>query len=129
VGTGRRRRPEPLPPDAEQRVGEFADLVATAIAAATNRAALIASRTRIVTAADETRRRLESNLHDGAQQRAVSLGLQLHNAENLVPAELGTLKEQLSLIASGLTELCEELGRSHTGCTRRSCQQADWVRR
>jgi signal transduction histidine kinase len=102
-------RPEPLPPDAEQRVGEFADLVATAIAAATNRAALIASRRRIVTAADETRRRLERNLHDGAQQRAVSLGLQLHNAENLVPAELGTLKEQLSLIASGLTELCEEL--------------------
>jgi signal transduction histidine kinase len=103
------RRPEPLPPDTEERVGEFADLVATAIAAATSRAELIESRWRIVAAADEVQRRLERNLHDGAQQRAVSLGLQLHNAENLVPAELGALKEQLSLIASGLTELCEDL--------------------
>ena len=99
------RRPEPLPPDTEERVGEFADLVA----AATSRAELIESRRRIVAAADETQRRLERNLHDGAQQRAVWLGLQLRTAENLVPSELGALKEQLSLIGSGLTELCEEL--------------------
>ena len=102
-------RPEPLPPGTEGRVGEFADLVATAIAAATSRAELIESRRRIVAAADETRRRLERNLHDGAQQRAVSLGLQLGIAEGLVPAELGPLKERLSLIGSGLTDLCEEL--------------------
>jgi GAF domain-containing protein len=55
------RRPEPLPPDTEERVGEFADLVATAIAAATSRAELIESRRRIVAAADDTRRRLERN--------------------------------------------------------------------
>jgi signal transduction histidine kinase len=103
------RRPEPLPPDTEERVGEFADLVATAIAAATGRAALIESRRRIVAAADETRRRLERDLHDGAQQRAVSLGLLLRTAEDLVPSELGALRELLSRIGSGLTELCEEL--------------------
>ena len=78
-------------------------------AAATSRAALIESRRRIVAAADETRRRLERNLHDGAQQRAVSLGLQLRTAESFVPSELGALRDLLSLIGSGLTELCEEL--------------------
>jgi signal transduction histidine kinase len=106
VGSKRR---EPLPPDTEERIGEFADLVATAIAAATSRAELIESRRRIVAAADETRRRLERNLHDGAQQSAVSLGLRLRMAEDLVPAELGPLKEQLSFIGSGLTDLCDEL--------------------
>ena len=102
-------RPQPLPPDTEDRIGEFADLVATAIAAATSRAELIESRRRIVAAADETRRRLERNLHDGAQQRAVWLGLQLCTAENLVPRELCALRELLSQIGTGFTELCEEL--------------------
>jgi signal transduction histidine kinase len=103
------RRADPLPAGTEESVGEFADLVATAIAAATSRAELVESRRRIVAAADETQRRLERNLHDGAQQRAVSLGLQLRTAEDLVPSELGALRERLSLISTGLTELCEEL--------------------
>jgi signal transduction histidine kinase len=102
-------RPEPLPPDTEERIAEFADLVAAAIAAATTRAELIKSRGRIVAACDETRRRLERNLHDGAQQRAVSLGLQLRMAADQVPDELAELKEQLSAIGSGLASLCEEL--------------------
>ena len=102
-------RPEPLPPDTEERIAEFAELVATAIAAATTRAELIASRARIVAATDETRRRLERNLHDGAQQRAVSLGLRLSMAKDSVPAELAELKEQLAEIGSGLTGLSEEL--------------------
>jgi signal transduction histidine kinase len=102
-------RPEPLPPDTEHRIAEFAELAATAIAAATTRAELIKSRGRIVAAADETRRRLERNLHDGVQQRAVSLGLQLRIAEDQVPAELAELRERLSLIGSGLAGLCEEL--------------------
>jgi signal transduction histidine kinase len=105
----RSTRSEPLPPDTEQHIAEFADLIATAIAAATTRAELIKSRGRIVAAADQTRRRLERNLHDGAQQRAVSLGLRLRLAEDSVPPELGELKEQLSVIASGLTGLSEEL--------------------
>jgi len=59
-----------------------------AIAATTARADLIASRARIVAAADDARRRLERDLHDGAQQRLVSLGLLLRSAENSLPPEL-----------------------------------------
>jgi signal transduction histidine kinase len=99
----------PLPPDTEQRMTEFTELLATAIASAQSRAELIASRARIVAAADEARRRLERNLHDGAQQRAVSLGLYLRLAAEAVPPELCELKEQLSRIQTGLTGLAEEL--------------------
>jgi signal transduction histidine kinase len=62
---------EPLPPDTEARLTSFTELVATAIANAESRAALAASRARIVAAGDESRRRLERDLHDGAQQRLV----------------------------------------------------------
>jgi signal transduction histidine kinase len=61
----------PLPPDSEARLAGFTELVATAIANAENRAALTASRARIVAAADESRRGIERDLHDGAQQRLV----------------------------------------------------------
>ena len=72
-------------PDTKQRIAEFADLVATAIAACTTRADLIASRARIVAASDEARRRLERDLHDGAQQRLVSVRLKLRSAASTVP--------------------------------------------
>ena len=62
---------EALPPDTEARLGSFTELVAMAIANAESRAALAASRARIVAAADESRRRIERDLHDGAQQRLV----------------------------------------------------------
>jgi signal transduction histidine kinase len=61
----------PLPPDTEARLTGFTELLATAIANAESRADLAASRARIVAAADETRRRIERDLHDGAQQRLV----------------------------------------------------------
>ncbi|MDT5168802.1 MAG: hypothetical protein QOD02_2133, partial [Mycobacterium sp.] len=102
-------RAEPLAADTETQIADFTDLVATAIANAATRADLVASQARIVAAADDARRRLERDLHDGAQQRAVSLGLRLRMAEDLIPADLSALKEQLSLIGTGLTELCEEL--------------------
>jgi signal transduction histidine kinase len=60
-----------LPPGTELRLASFTDLVATAIANAESRAALTASRARIVAAADESRRGIERDLHDGAQQRLV----------------------------------------------------------
>ena len=62
---------QPLPADTESRLASFTELVATAIANAESRAALAASRARIVAAADESRRRIERDLHDGAQQRLV----------------------------------------------------------
>jgi GAF domain-containing protein len=60
-----------LPRGIEGRLGSFTELVATAIANAESRSALAASRARIVAAADEGRRRIERDLHDGAQQRLV----------------------------------------------------------
>jgi signal transduction histidine kinase len=99
----------PLPPDAEARVGDFADLVATAIANADARSELTASRARIVAAGDDVRRRFERNLHDGAQQRLVSLGLQLRTAEAGVPPECPALAAQISDAVAGLTDISDEL--------------------
>jgi signal transduction histidine kinase len=64
------REQEP-PPETEARIAEFTELVATAIANAESRDELTASRARVVATADETRRRIERDLHDGAQQRLV----------------------------------------------------------
>jgi signal transduction histidine kinase len=100
---------EYLPADTEERLAEFADLAATAIANAEARAELTASRARIVAAADEARRRIERDLHDGAQQRLVSLGLGLRTAEALVPPELTALEAQISGIVQGLVGVSEEL--------------------
>ena len=106
VGTS---QPDPLPADTEGRTAEFAELVATAIAAATTRAELIASRARIVAAADDARRRLERDIHDGAQQRLVALGLKLRLAEESVPPEQDELKTMLSEAVSGSTDVLKEL--------------------
>jgi signal transduction histidine kinase len=102
-------QPDPLPPDTESRVGDFADLVTTAIANAEAHAQLTASRARIVAAGDEARRRFERDLHDGAQQRLVSLGLKLRSAEASVPPDLGSVREQLAEIVEGLTGLSTDL--------------------
>jgi signal transduction histidine kinase len=102
-------RPQPLPPDTEARVADFAELVATAIANAEAHAELTASRVRIVAAADDARRRIERDLHDGAQQRLVSLGLELRSAQASVPPELDPLRGQISHIVSGLTGVSEDL--------------------
>jgi signal transduction histidine kinase len=69
----------PLPADTETRLVSFTELVATAVANAESRAALAASRARIVAAADESRRQIQRDLHDGAQQRLVNavIGLKL----------------------------------------------------
>jgi signal transduction histidine kinase len=73
--------------------------VATAIANAESRAELMASRARIVAAADETRRRIERDLHDGTQQQLVSLMLDLRAVQAAVPPQLGELAGGLSRIA------------------------------
>jgi signal transduction histidine kinase len=103
------RRPDPLPPDTEARVTDFADLVAVAIANAEARAELTASRARIVAAADDARRRLERDLHDGAQQRLVALGLKLRMAEDFVPSGSEPLKQQISDVVDGLVDVSKDL--------------------
>lgn len=95
--------------DLEDRVGDFADLVATAIANAETRAALTASRARIVTAADQARRRFERDLHDGAQQRVVSLSLALRAVQASVPGEAPDLIDQLDRVIAGISALSTEL--------------------
>src|SRR3954470_18505165 len=71
------RSDEPLPDGLEQRLCDFAELVAQALANADAREQLAASRARIVEVGDAERRRLERNLHDGAQQRLVALAVDL----------------------------------------------------
>jgi len=100
---------QPLPPTTEDRIGDFADLAATAIRKAAARAELNASRKRIVAAADDARRQLERDLHDGAQQRLVSLVMEALMAQASVPPELDDLNSTLSRIVSGLTDISEEL--------------------
>jgi signal transduction histidine kinase len=102
-------RPAPLPEGTEQRIGDFADLVATAITNAETRAELTASRARIVTAGDMARRRFERDLHDGAQQRVVSLGLQLRSIEASVPPDQHQLRDQIAEVIAGLTATAENL--------------------
>jgi signal transduction histidine kinase len=68
---------DPLPPGTRTRLTDFTHLVASSISNVHARNKLIASRARIVTASDETRRRIERNIHDGIQQRIVALGLSL----------------------------------------------------
>jgi signal transduction histidine kinase len=99
----------PFPLGMERRLADFTELVATAIANAESSAELAASRRRIVTASDDARRRIERDLHDGAQQRLVSLVMAVREAEFNVPGETAELREELSAIASGLTEAVESL--------------------
>jgi signal transduction histidine kinase len=109
VMTARSRPGRALPVDIEERLAHFTGLVATAIANSESRAELMASRARIVAAADETRRRIERDLHDGTQQRLVSLGLQLRMAQATVPQHLGELDGALSQVAEGLASVFDEL--------------------
>lgn len=102
-------RGHPFHPAAEQRMVEFTEIVATAIANAESRAQLTASRARVVAAGDEMRRRLERDLHDGAQQRLVSLALELRVAQSGVPAYLPRLRTDIGQTAHDLTEVVDEL--------------------
>jgi signal transduction histidine kinase len=78
------RLAEPLPADAESRIAQFTELIATAISNTEARAELAASRARLVAAADAERRRLVRDLHDGAQQRLVHTVLTLNLARQAV---------------------------------------------
>ena len=107
VGVG--SRDDRLPTDTEQRLAEFTELVATAIANTESRAELTTSRARIVAASDHARRRIERDLHDGAQQRLVSLALRLRTLRAAVPPELAALGAQLSDAVAEVTGALEEL--------------------
>jgi signal transduction histidine kinase len=106
VGSSQER---PLPAGTEAQLTGFTELAATAIANAEAQAALTASRARIVAAADATRRRIERDLHDGAQQRLVSLALQLRAVQAAVSPRDGDLVQQLEHAVTEVTGVLEEL--------------------
>jgi signal transduction histidine kinase len=102
-------RQGPFPSGTADRMADFTELVATAVGNAESRAELAASRARIVAAADEARRRIERDLHDGTQQRLVSLGLELRLAQSMVPADLARLEAEIGRVADELTGAVEDL--------------------
>jgi signal transduction histidine kinase len=102
-------RQGPFPAGTADRMADFTELLATAVGNAESRAELAASRARIVAAADQTRRRIERDLHDGTQQRLVSLGLELRLAQGMVPADLGGLEAAIGKVADELTGVVEDL--------------------
>jgi signal transduction histidine kinase len=78
-------------------------------------AELTTSRARIVAAADQTRRRIERDLHDGAQQRLVSLGLQLRGAQAAAPPGADELVHWLEGAVTEVTGALEELRETARG--------------
>jgi PAS domain S-box-containing protein len=103
------KRQRQLSSDTQARIAQFTELVATAIANAENRAELTASRARVIAASDETRRRIERDLHDGAQQRLVSVALSLQSVDWAIPPELDGLHGQLANIVSELQGVLDDL--------------------
>ena len=100
---------EPLPEGLEQQLCDFADLVAQALANADARERLAASRAELVEVSDAERRRLERNLHDGAQQRLVSVALGLGMVDAKLEGDPGAARELLSEAQGDLAQGLEEL--------------------
>jgi signal transduction histidine kinase len=100
---------KPLPLGTEARLEGFIELTATALANAEAQAALTASRARMVAAADQERRRVERDLHDGAQQRLVSMALRLRAEQAALPPEAGEVAGRLDAAVEAAVSLQEEL--------------------
>jgi signal transduction histidine kinase len=97
----------PPPAGVEQRMMEFTDLVATAVANAQNRAELVASRARIVAATDAARRQIERDLHDGVEQRLLRLVQRLRSAAAL--HESDEIRAEIADVARELMSVIDEL--------------------
>ena len=102
-------RDDPLPAGTEVRVSEFTELIATAISNVDAREDLAASRARIVAAADEERRRVVRDLHDGAQQRLVHTIVTLNLARSAIEEEREDAADLVSEAARRAEEATGEL--------------------
>lgn len=101
--------PDSLPAATESRMGQFAELVATAIGNLESRTALVESRARIVQTVDETRRRLERDLHDGIQQRLVAQQIELARIHALLPPDLEPVSSAIQQVGLQLGESLDSL--------------------
>jgi signal transduction histidine kinase len=108
-------RSEPLPADTEARLAGFTELAAAAVANAEAQAELAASRARMVAVDDAARRRIQRNLHDGAQQRLVTLSLGLQEAQAAVPPGADELAQRLEGAVTEVAGVLEELGEIARG--------------
>jgi signal transduction histidine kinase len=97
-----------LPVDVDRRLVQFTELVATAIANAESQSELAASRRRMVAAADDARRGIERNLHDGVQQQLVSIGMELGAFEDSLPVD-DELREQVAAVSIDLRSAIDDL--------------------
>ncbi|MGU3432270.1 ATP-binding protein [Actinomycetes bacterium M1A6_2h] len=96
-------------PDISARLTDFADLIGTAVFNSETREQLTQSRARIIAAADQARRTIERDLHDGAQQRIVSLSMELRATQTAIPADQTVLRERLDHTVDELGQLHAEL--------------------
>ena len=120
LGRGRDRQRGPAPAATPRtRLGAFCELVSLAVASAQARADLIASRARLVKAGDEQRRRLERNLHDGAQQRLVSVALKLRVARAQLAAAARRAGAARARRRASSTPGSRSCASSRAACTRR----------
>jgi signal transduction histidine kinase len=100
---------EAFPPHTESQIGEFTELVATAVSNAVSRGQLAASRARVVASAYATRRQIERDLHDGIQQRLVTLALELQGVRDGVPSDRQELLARLSDVENDVRAVIDEL--------------------
>src|SRR2546427_12477781 len=98
-----------FPADAQQRLADFTNLVALALESAEAHDQLTASRARIVEASVAERRRLERNLHDGAQQRLVTLAVHLRIAQECLGDDAAAAEAMLAGVGEDLKLALEEL--------------------
>jgi signal transduction histidine kinase len=105
-----RTGPDRLPAATEHRLASFAELIATAVSNAAARSELVASRVRIVEAADEQRRRVVRDLHDGAQERlvhAIFVLQRAHDRDDVAPEVRSLVEEGVTNVRSAINELRE----------------------
>jgi signal transduction histidine kinase len=100
---------EKLPADTEERMHDFVEIAVAAIANAQSHADLMASRARVVAATDQTRRRIERDLHDGTQQRLVAIVLELRSVQTVLPVGERQVKDRLESTAHALEEAVTDL--------------------
>jgi signal transduction histidine kinase len=107
--------PELSADGSERRLASFAELIGTAVSNTTTRSEVILSRARIVAAADEARRRIERDLHDGTQQQLVSLGLELQTVQSKIPETLGVPREDFERIGRNLRKILDDVRKISRG--------------